>query len=121
MAAHALITLEKQFEMAWKDSCIGLTRYRTLHYVQFLPVWRTTPIRIMQQEHTSDYLCELAALRLHKLKPQYPLRLRTKKAYDSNKPTCLEELAQRCLTNTQILKPSSRLVFIGRTSFWWGL
>lgn len=41
-----------------------------------LPVWRTTPIRIMQREaatpsieHTLDYLCELASLRLHKLEP----------------------------------------------------
>lgn len=51
-----------------------------------LPVWRTTPIRIMQREaatppieHTLDYLCELASLRLHKLEPRHPLRLRTKK------------------------------------------
>lgn len=41
-----------------------------------LPVWRTTPIRIMQREaatppieHTLNYLCELASLRLHKLNP----------------------------------------------------
>ena len=46
-------------------------------------------------EHTLDYLCELASLKLHKLEPRHPLRLRTKKAYDSLHPTRLEKLAQR--------------------------
>lgn len=72
-----------------------------------LPVWRTTPIRIMQREagtppieHTLDCLCELASLRLHKLEPRHPLRLRTKKTYDSLHPTRLETLAQRCTVTT---------------------
>lgn len=56
----------------------------------------TSPI-----EYTLDHLCELASLRLHKLEPRHPLRLRTKKAYYSPHPTRLEKLAQLCPTTTQ--------------------
>lgn len=51
-----------------------------------LPVWKTTTGKIMQKEaatppikHTLDYLCELASLRLHRLEPRHPVRLRTKR------------------------------------------
>lgn len=77
-----------------------------------LPVWRTTPIRIMQREaatspieYTLDHLCELASLRLHKLEPRHPLRLRTKKAYQSLRSTRLEKLAQLCPAGTQYSNP----------------
>lgn len=77
-----------------------------------LPVWRTTPIRIMQREaatppieYTLDHLCELVSLRLHKLEPRHPLRLRTKKAYHSLHPTRLEKLARLCPAITQYSNP----------------
>ena len=77
-----------------------------------LPVWRTTPIQIMQQEaatapieHTFDHLCELASLRLHKLEPRHPLCLRKKKAHTSFKPTRLEKMAKICPEFTQTSNP----------------
>lgn len=77
-----------------------------------LPVWRTTPIQIMQREaatapieHTLDHLCELASLRLHKLEPRHPLRLRTKKAHTSSKPIRLERMAKICPAATQNSNP----------------
>ena len=77
-----------------------------------LPVWRTTPIQIIQRkaattpvEHTLNHLCELASLRLHKLEPRHLLRLRTKKAHTSSKPTHLERLASICPPSTQYSNP----------------
>ncbi len=77
-----------------------------------LPVWRTTPIKIMQREaatppieYTLDHLCQLASLRLHKLKPRHPLRVRTKKAVYNPHPTRLEKLALLCPTITQYSNP----------------
>ena len=56
-------------------------------------------------EHALNYLCELASLRLHKLEPRHPLRLRTKKACNSLHPTCLEKLAQLCPATTWYSNP----------------
>lgn len=80
-----------------------LDKVRNILLRTILPVWRTTPIQIMQREaaiapieHTLDHLCELASLRLHKLEPRHPLRLRTRKAHASSKPTRLERMAKIC-------------------------
>ncbi len=76
------------------------------------PVWKTTPIKIMQKEaatppieHTLHYLCELASLRLHRLEPLHPIRLRIKNAHSTTDPTQLEKIAQTCSPITQYSDP----------------
>lgn len=63
------------------------------------PIWKTTPTAILQREaatppihYTFDYLYKLAALRMHKLEAQHPLRIITKAAYSSTSPSRLERL-----------------------------
>lgn len=77
-----------------------------------LPVWKTTPIKIMQKEaatppikHTLDYLCKLASLRLHRLEPRHPVRLKTKNAHSSSDPTRLEKIAKMCPPIVQYSNP----------------
>ncbi len=52
-------------------------------------------------EHTLNYLCKLASLRLHKLESRHPLCLRIKKVHTSSKPTRLEKIAKICPVFTQ--------------------
>ena len=89
-----------------------LVKVQNITLRTILPVWRTTSIQIMQREaatapieHTLDHLCEFASLRLHKLQPRHPLRLRTKKAHTSSKPTRLERMAKICPAFTQTSNP----------------
>ena len=77
-----------------------------------LPVWKTTPIKIMQKEaatppieHTLNYLFELASLRLHKLEPRHPIRLITKNAHSTTDPIQLERIARTCSPITQYSDP----------------
>ena len=53
-----------------------LNKVQNIALCTILPVWRTTPITIMQREaatplieHNLDHLCKLASVRLHKLEP----------------------------------------------------
>ena len=56
-------------------------------------------------EHTIDHLCTLAAFRLHKLEPQYPLKLKTKNAQMKVHLTQLKKLAKICVSYTQYSNP----------------
>lgn len=62
-------------------------------------------IAIALIEHILNYLCELVLLRLHKLEPQHPLCLKTRKAYTSSKPTHFEKMAKICPIFTQTSNP----------------
>lgn len=82
--------------------CSKLDKAQNIALRAILPVWKTTPTTILQREaatppvhHTLDYLCELAALRMHKLETQHPLRIITKAADSSAKPSRLERLVQK--------------------------
>lgn len=73
-----------------------------------------SPILLIQREaatppieHSLNYLCELASLRLHRLEPKHPLRLRTWNASASNSPTRLERMAIDCASMTQYTNPFS--------------
>lgn len=92
--------------------CKKLDKAQNIALKTILPTWRTTPIRVLQREaatapirHTINYLCELASLRLHKLEPKYPLRIRTKRAFTSSNPTRLERLAKRCPEHLEFSNP----------------
>lgn len=63
-----------------ETNCTKSDRAQSVALRAILPVWKTTPSIILQREaatppihHTLDYLCELAALRLHKLETHHPL------------------------------------------------
>lgn len=90
-----------------------------------LLVWRTTPTVVLQREaatppiyHTLDYLCELAALRLHKLGVQHPLRIRTKQAHTAADPSCLERLRKKLLKRGRVSRPITRARAMGKKSVW---
>lgn len=91
---------------------VQLDKVQNIALRTILPVWRTTPIQIMQREaatapmeHTLNYLCELASFRLRKLEPRHPLCLRIKRAHTSPKPTRLERMAKICPAFTQTSNP----------------
>ncbi len=59
-----------------ENNCQKLDKAQNVALRAILPVWKTTPIAVLQRKaatpsihYTYDYLCELAALRLHKLEP----------------------------------------------------
>lgn len=54
-----------------------------------------------------DHLCELAALRMHKLETHHPLRVITKAADSSAKPSRPERLVQKCPKEVEWLDPLS--------------
>ncbi len=77
-----------------------------------LPVWKTTPIKIMQKEaatllieHTLNYLYELESPPLHRLEPRHPIWLRTKNAHGTKDPTRLERIARTYSPITQYSDP----------------
>lgn len=89
-----------------------LNKVQNIAFHTILPLWRTTPLTIMQREvsmhpseHTLDHLCKLAALWLYKLEPRHPLRLRTKNAQTKAHLTRLEKLAKICASYTQYSTP----------------
>ncbi len=99
---------------AWglQGLCDKLDKVQNIALKVILPAWKTTPIKILQREaatppirHTIDYLCELASLRLHKLEPRHPLRIRAKQAFSSANPARLERLARRCPENLESSNP----------------
>lgn len=99
-----------------KTNCNKLDKAQNVALRAFLPVWKTTPIFVLQREaatppvhHTLDYLCELASLRLHKLEARHPLRIRTKQAHLTAHPTRLERLAKKCSDNVEYLNPAQEL------------
>ena len=55
--------------------------------------------------HALDYPCELAALRMHKLEPQHPLRIITRSAYSSTSLSRIERLGQKCPKEVEYLDP----------------
>ena len=68
-----------------EGNCKKLEKAQNTALRAILPVWKTTPTAILQKEaatppthHTLDYLCKLAALRMHKLEPQHPLCIITR-------------------------------------------
>lgn len=78
---------------------LDFAQHVALHAI--LPVWRTTPFAILQLEagippihHTLDHLCLLASLRLHRVEPKHPLRVRTKDQIHGRRPARLERLAR---------------------------
>ena len=80
--------------------CDKLDKAQNIALRAILPVWKTVPIHILQREaatssihHTLNHLCELAAIRLHRLEARHPLRLKTKHAYTSTYPSRIERLA----------------------------
>ena len=77
-----------------------------------LPVWKTIPINILQKEagtppvhHTLDYLCKLAAIRLHRLEPRHLLRIKTRHASASPNLSRLERIAQECSAEVEYSDP----------------
>ena len=60
--------------------CRKLEKSENVAIRAILPVWKTTPIKILQREaatspiyHSLDYLCELAGIKMHRLESKYPL------------------------------------------------
>lgn len=92
--------------------CEKLDKAQNIALKAILPAWKTTTTKILQREaatppirHTMNHLCELASLRLHKLEPKHPLRMRTKRAFAALNPTRLERLARRCPENVEFSNP----------------
>ncbi len=56
-------------------------------------------------EHTLNYPSEQASLRLHRLEPRHPIRLRTKNADSTTDPTRLEGIARTYSPITQYSDP----------------
>ena len=89
-----------------------LNKVQNIALCTILPVWRTTPITIMQREaatppikHALDHLCKPAAIQLHKLEPRHPFRPRKKNAHTKAHLTRLEKLAKICASYTQHSNP----------------
>ena len=81
-----------------------------------LPVWRTTPVAILQLEagippihHTLNHLCLLASFRLHRLEPKHSLRLRAKDKIHGRGPTRPERLAKLCKPKIENSNPLAAL------------
>ncbi len=86
-----------------ESNCKKIDKAQNTELRTIVPVWRTTPTVVLQMEaatppihHTLDYLCELAALCLHKLEVQHPLRIRTKQANTTANPSRLERPTRKC-------------------------
>ena len=99
-----------------ESNCPKLDEAQNTALPAILPVWRTTPTVVLQREaatppihHTLDYLCELAALRLHKLEVQYLLRIRIKQANTTANPSLLKSLAKKCSNEMEYLDPLHKL------------
>ncbi len=93
-------------------NCDKLNKAQNIALRTILPVWKTVPIHIFQRKvatppihHTLDYLCKLAALRLHKLKARHLLCLKTKHAYTTAAPSRIERLAQKCAKEVEYSDP----------------
>lgn len=92
--------------------CTKLDKVQNIALRAVLPVWKTIPISILQKEagtppvhHTLDYLCKLAAIRLHRLEPRHPLRIKTRHASASPNPSRLERIAQECPAEVEYSDP----------------
>ena len=99
-----------------ESNCQKLDKAQNTALRVILPVWRTTPTVVLQRaaatlpiQHTLDYLCKLAALRLHKLEVQHPLRIQTKQAHTAAIPSRLERLAKKCSNEVEYLDPLQEL------------
>ena len=106
----------RTIQIGMESNCKKLDKAQNIALCAILPVWRTTPTVVLQREaattpihHTLDYLCELAALRLHKLEVQHPLRIRTKQAHTTANPSRLERLARKCSNEVEYLDPLHEL------------
>ena len=96
--------------------CKKLSLAQNIALRAILPVWRTTPVAVLQLEagippihHTLNHLCLLASLRLHRLEPKHPLRLRTKDEIHGRSPTRLERLAKLCEPKIEYSNPLAAL------------
>lgn len=81
--------------------CRRLNLAQNVVLCAILPVWRTTPITILQSEaeippihHMLDYLRLFVSLRLHQLQPKHPLRLQSNDKTQGKSPTCFERVAK---------------------------
>ncbi len=95
-----------------ESNCKKLDKAQNKALRGILPVWRITPIVMLQREtatrplhHTLDYLCEIAALHLNSPEVQNPLRIRTKQANTTANPSRLEKLARKCSNEIEYLDP----------------
>ena len=93
-----------------KSNCKKLDKAQNVTLCAIFPVWRTTPTIVLQKEvatpfiyHMLDYLCELAALYLYKLKVQHYFCIQTKQAHTIANPSRLERLARICLNKIEYL------------------
>ncbi len=94
--------------------CLKLDKVQNIALCAILPVWKLPRQQYFKERaatppihHTLDYLCKLAALRMHKLETQHPLRIITKVANSSAKPSRLERLVQKCSKEVEWLDPLS--------------
>lgn len=92
--------------------CRKLDKSQNVALCTIIPVWKTTPVKILQREvatppihHSLDYLCELSGIRMHRLESKHPLRRKTKNAYTSSRPTRLERIAQKCSAIVEFSDP----------------
>lgn len=99
-----------------ESNCKKLDKAQNTAFRPIVPIWRTTPTIMLQKEaatppirHTFDYLCEPAALRLHKLKVQHLLRIRTKQAHTIANPSRFERLVRKCSNEIEYLDPLHEL------------
>ena len=76
---------ERDIKNGMERHCRKLDKSQNVALRAILPVWKTTPVKILQREaatppiyHTLEYLCELAALGIHRLETKHPLRRKLK-------------------------------------------
>ncbi len=92
--------------------CTTLDKIQNIALLAVLPIWKTIPISIWQKKagtppvhHTLDYLCKMAAIRLYRLEPRHPLRIKTRNASTSPNILCLERIAQECPAKVEYSDP----------------
>ena len=99
-----------------KEICFKLDKAQNVALCANLPVWKTIPTTILQKKaatppiyHALNYLCKLAALRMHKLETQHPLHIITKVVDSSAQLSRLERLVLKCPKEVKWLDPLSGL------------
>ena len=99
-----------------ESNCKKLDKAQNTTLCAILPVLITTLTVVIQKKaatppvyHTLDYLCELAAICLHKLEVQHLLRIRTKQAHTTANLSRLERLARKCSNEIEYLDPLHKL------------
>lgn len=99
-----------------ESKCKKLHKAQNIAIRAILPIWKTVSTAVIQKKvaippihHRLDYLYKLAALGLHKLEVQHPLRIQTKWAYTTANPSRLKRIAQKCPNKVEYIDSSQDL------------